>query len=74
MSVVVTGIGELTTNGPDGLLTDAALVLDGLGPNGPYHVVPVERSTLLQLGFAYALLDRFETIVGGRCPGRIAGA
>jgi imidazolonepropionase len=29
VSVVLTGIGELTTNGPDGVLTDAALVLDG---------------------------------------------
>jgi len=42
------------------------LVLDGLGPNGPYHVVPVERSTLLQLGFAYALMGRFE--VGAHLP------
>src|SRR5262249_37428395 len=33
---------------------------------GPFHSAPVERSTLIQLGFAYALLDRLE--VGGYMP------
>jgi uncharacterized protein (TIGR03382 family) len=43
-----------------------SVVLDGLGPNGPFHAAPVERSTLVQLGFAYALLGRFE--VGVHMP------
>jgi hypothetical protein len=42
------------------------LVLAGEGPNGRYHAAPVERSTLLQLGLAYALFDRFE--IGAHLP------
>jgi hypothetical protein len=42
------------------------LVLAGQGPSGPYRAAPVERSTLLELGLAYALFDRFE--IGAHLP------
>lgn len=43
MSTLITGIGELTTNGPDGPLHDAAVVLDGekIAWVGPQASAPV---------------------------------